>query len=199
METELYEKLVDAVQREARLAERRWNNIIEADDIEQEIWLWMIERPGVQRQLQNANPAEIAAVLKRSADQICSKERLDLDHFSGNYHYTPGEVRGLLEEVGAEYDVHEADSKVDLQLGLDDLLQYHPNQFDVIERIYHHGEDFSSTGHLRKEKTRAVDKLTEIMNRKRGQRERDRTEGLGTRPSIPTVSEDDSSDFHKED
>ena len=199
METELYEKLVDAVQREAKQAERRWNNIIEADDIEQEIWLWMVERPGVQRQLQNANPAEIAAVLKRSADQICSKERLDLDHFSGNYHYTPGEVRGLLEEVGTEYDVHSADEKVDLQLGLDDLLQYHPEYFEMIEQVYYLGETFANADPRRKAKDRAVDKLTEIMNRKRGQRERDRTEGLGTRPSIPTISEDDSSEFHKED
>lgn len=199
MEAELYEKLVDAVQREARLAERRWNQIIESDDIEQEIWLWMVERPGVQRQLQNANDAEIAAVLKKSADQICSKERLDLDHFSGNYHYTPGEVRDLLEEIGAEYDVHEADDKIDLQLGLDDLLRYHPEYFEVIERVYYHGEDFNINGGKQRKKERAVDKLTEIMNRKRGQRERDRTEGLGTRPSIPTVSEDDSSEFHKED
>ena len=199
MEAELYEKLVDAVQREARLAERRWNRIIESDDIEQEIWLWMVERPGVQRQLQNANDAEIAAVLKRSADQICSKERLDLDHFSGNYHYTPGEVKGLLEEVGAEYDVHEADDKVDLQLGLDDLLRFHPEYFDLIERAYYKGEHFHREAAERRTKDRAVDKLTEIMNRKRGQRERDRTEGLGPRPSIPTVSEDDSSEFHQED
>lgn len=199
MESELYEKLVDAVQREARLAERRWNNIIEADDIEQEIWLWMVERPGVQQQLQHANAAETAAVFKRSADQICSKERLDLDHFSGNYHYTPGEVRGLLEEIGAEYDVHEADDKIDLQLGLDDLLRYHPEYFEVIERVYYHGEDFNINGGMQRRKERSVDKLTEIMNRKRGQRERDRTEGLGTRPTLPTISEDDSSEFYKED
>lgn len=199
METELYEKLVDAVQREAKLAEQRWNYIIEADDIEQEIWLWMIERPGVQRQLQNANPAEIAAVLKKSADQICSKERLDLDHFSGNYHYTPGEVRGLLEEIGAEYDVHEADDKIDLQLGLDDLLQYHPEYFDLIERAYYKGESFHRGSSDERRSFYAVDKLTEIMNRKRGQRERDRTEGLGTRPSIPTISEDDASEFYQED
>lgn len=199
METELYEKLVDAVQREARLAERRWNNIIEADDIEQEIWLWMIERPGVQRQLQNTNPAETAVVLKKAADQICSKERLDLDHFSGNYHYTPGEVRGLLEEIGAEYDVDSADEKVDLQLGLDDLLRYHPEYFDLIERAYYKGEHFSRGSSDERRSFYAVDKLTEIMNRKRGQRERDRTEGLGTRPNIPTVSEDDASEFYQED
>lgn len=199
MTTELYEQLVEAVVREARLAERRWNKIIDQDDIEQEIWLWLLERPSVQEQLRRANPAELAAVLKKSADQICSKERLDLDHFSGNYHYTPGEVRDLLEEIGAEYDVHEADDKIDLQLGLDELLQYHPGYFEMIERKYQHGEEFERRTAEAKTSERAVDKLTEIMNRKRGQRERDRTEGPGTKPTISTISEDDSSEFHKED
>lgn len=199
METELYEKLVDAVQREAKQAERRWNNIIEADDIEQEIWLFLIENKSSQRFLATAEPAQVAAALKTRADTICSKERLDLEHFSGNFHYTPSEVRGLLEEIGAEYDVPEADEKIDLQLGLDELLQYHPNFFEYIEKAYYLGEDFSSTSTLRDQKSRAVEKLTELMNRKRGQRERDRTEGLGTRPSIPTVSEDDASEFYKED
>lgn len=199
MDTELYEKLSEAVVREARLAERRWNKIIDHDDIEQEIWLWLLERPSVQEQLRQANPAELAAVFKKSADQICSKERLDLDHFSGNFHYTPGEVRDLLEELGAAYDVHEADEKIDLQLGLDDLLQYHHEYFEVIEQVYHRGETVENADPRRKVKDRAVDKLTEIMNRKRGQRERDRTEGPGTKPLVPTISEDDSSEFYQED
>lgn len=199
METELYEKLVEAVVREARLAERRWNKIIEADDIEQEIWLFLMENKSSQRFLATAEPAQVASALKIRADTICSKERLDLDHFSGNFHYTPGEVRDLLDELGAEYDVHEADEKIDLQLGLDDLLQYHPGHFETIERAYHHGENFDQDSARKMQKSRAVDKLTELMNRKRGQRERDRTEGPGTKPTIPTISEDDSSEFHKED
>lgn len=199
METELYEKLVGAVQREARLAERRWNQIIEADDIEQEIWLFLLENKSSQRFLDTAEPAQVAAALKTRADTICSRERLDLDHFSGNYHYTPGEVRDLLEEVGAEYDVHEADDKVDLQLGLDALLQYHPEHFSILERAYWLGESFPRGSSDERRSFYAVDKLTEIMNRKRGQRERDRTEGLGTRPTLPNISEDDSSEFYKED
>lgn len=195
MDTKQYEDLETAVKREARLAESRWNNLISADDIEQEIWLWFLERPGVQSQLENANPAELSAVFKKSANQICSKERLDYDHFTGNYHYTPKEVRELLDTLGEEYDVHSADEKVDLQLGLEELGQYHEKHYDVIQQVYRLGiepEDHNL-------KPRAVDKLTELMNRKRGQRERDRTEGLGTKPKISSISEDDSSDFYKED
>lgn len=199
MDTELYEKLTEAVVREARLAERRWNKIIDHDDIEQEIWLFLMENKSSQRFLATAEPAQVASALKIRADTICAKERLDLDHFSGNFHYTPGEVRDLLEEVGAEYDVHEADEKIDLQLGLDDLLQFHPEYFDFIERAYFKGEHFHRESPGRKTKDRAVDKLTEIMNRKRGQRERDRTEGPGTKPTISTISEDDSSEFYQED
>lgn len=199
MDTKLYEDLETAVKREARLAESRWNNLISADDIEQEIWLWLLERPGVQKQLENANAAELSAVFKKSADQICSKERLDYDHFTGNYHYIAKEVRDLLNTLGEEYDVHSADEKVDFQLGMEDLEQYHNDYYDVIIRAYIQGEDFNISSTTKMLKSRAVDKLTELMNRKRGQRERDRTEGLGTKPKISSISEDDSTDYYKED
>lgn len=199
MDTKLYEDLETAVKREARLAESRWNNLLSADDIEQEIWLWLLERPGVQNQLKNANPAELSAVFKKSADQICSKERLDYDHFTGNYHYTPEEVRGLLDTLGEEYDVHSADEKVDLQLGLEDLAQYQPDYFQLISQVYLEGMRFERGSSNERKSFYAVDKLTELMNRKRGQRERDRTEGLGTKPKISSISEDDSTDFYKED
>lgn len=195
MDTKQYEDLETAVKREARLAESRWNNLISADDIEQEIWLFILETPSSQRFLSTAEPAQVASALRTRADVICSRERIDYDHFTGNFHYTPKEVRELLDTLGEEYDVHTADEKVDLQLGLEELGQYHEKHYDVIHQVYLLGiepEDHNL-------KPRAVDKLTELMNRKRGQRERDRTEGLGTKPKISSISEDDSTDYYKED
>lgn len=200
MVTKLYEDLEAAVKREARLAESRWNNLISADDIEQEIWLFILENPSSQRFLSTAEPAQVASALRSRADVICSKERIDYDHFTGNFHYTPKEVRELLDTLGEEYDVHSADEKVDLQLGLEELDQYHPEHSNTIEVVYGTPNGYDSKDvSARKRKQEAVDKLTELMNRKRGQRERDRTEGLGTKPKISSISEDDSTDYYKED
>lgn len=199
MDTKLYEDLETAVKREARLAESRWNNLISADDIEQEIWLFILENPSSQRFLATAEPAQVASALRTRADVICSRERIDYDHFTGNFHYTPMDVRELLRTLGEEYDVHTADERADLQLGLEELEQYHPEFYELYVQIYLKGVKFERGSSNERRSFNAVDKLTELMNRKRGQRERDRTEGLGTKPKISSISEDDSTDYYKED
>lgn len=199
MDAQLYEALETAVKREARLAESRWNNLISADDIEQEIWLFILETPSSQRFLSTAEPAQIASSLRTRADVICSKDRIDYDHFTGNFHYTPKEVRELLDTLGEEYDVHSADEKADLQLGIEELEQYHHEYWVSLHSKYILGIPNERRSAEAKLSERAVDKLTELMNRKRGQRERERTEGLGTKPKISSIPEDDSTTFYKED
>lgn len=182
MDTAFIEQHSAAVQREARSAESRWNKIITADDIEQEIWLFIMETRSTERFLQDAEPAQVAAALRTRADIICSKERLDLDHFTGNFHYTTTEVRDLLEKVYIEEPtITTADEHADITTALDDLEDEHPGHFIVLYKKYSFGIEPSDT----KKTTRAVDALTTIMNRKRSQRDLDRTEGLGTKPKIP--------------
>ena len=176
---ELYELINEQVAREARRAQARWNNLLPADDIEQELWMFLMENSSAQRYLLEANQAEIAKALITRADIICSKERLSYDHFTGNFHYTTEEVRDLLEDY--TQDRVELDpSMVDLDLAMADLEEEDSQYFFILHEAYVAGVEPSH----RQYKTRAVDKLTTIMNRKRSQRELDRHEGPGTKPKI---------------
>ena len=176
---ELYELINKQVAREARRAQARWNNLLPADDIEQEIWLFLMENPSAQRYLLEGNQAEIAKALMTRADIICSRERLSYDHFTGNFHYSTEEVRDLLEDLTQDRVDLDA-SMVDLDLAMADLEEENPNYYFVLHEAYAAGIEPEDT----KSKTRAVDKLTTIMNRKRSQRELDRHEGPGTKPKI---------------
>ena len=203
---ELYEHINEQVAREARLAAGKWNGMVDAGDIEQELWLWIMERPATQKFLLGAEPAQIASSLASRAHDICSKERISYEHFSGQFVYTPAEVRDLLDTYWGS-DVHHIsplvmamaeenlsqtmirnilggsisyDEKVDIEQALAVLEDTQPNYYFVLHEAYSAGiePDHAQT------KTRAVDKLTTIMNHKRSQRELDRHEGPGTKPKI---------------
>lgn len=204
----LYERINKRVAREARLAASKWNGIMDADDVEQELWVYILESPSVQKYLQDAEPAQLSKALSIKANHLCSQERLDIDHATGNWNYNPAEVRDLLNVYWGS-DVHNvsqavmslaqenlsqtmiqnilggsisADEKVDIEQALADLEDAHPNHYYLLHEAYSAGIEPDHP----QEKTRAVEQLTTTMNRTRSQREMDRHEGPGTKPKIVT-------------
>lgn len=212
---ELYEKIHEEVGLVSSRVAQKWQDTADADEIEQELWLWILERPGTQQFFRTAQPAQIYSALQSRAMNISSKARTAYEHFSGQYVYTPAEVRDLLDTYWST-DVHNvssevlamaeenisstmienilggtisAEEKVDLELALSDLEEEHSDYYEEI-RSYYYEEIPNKDGASHKRKERAVDKLTTIMNRKRSQRETDRVEGLGTKPKNTTIQED---------
>lgn len=203
---ELYEQIHEQVAREARLAAAKWNGLAEADDVEQDLWVWILESPSIQKYLRDGEPAQTSKALSTKANSICSQERLSADHFSGNWNYNPAEVRDLLDTYGGTDVQHvspevmaiaqenlsqtmienilggtiSADEMIDLGQALEELEYIQPNYYFVLHEAYSAGIEPED----RMSKSRAVDKLTTLMNRKRSQREMDRTEGPGTKPKI---------------
>lgn len=181
---ELYDQIHESVANEARYASNRWNGLLEADDIEQMLWEWILERPSAQAYLKAAEPAQLKAALSTKADHLCSQERIDYDRFTGNFNYTPADVRRILDRVSdfaepTEFD----DEKLDLEMGMDRLIETHPQYHEVIVKRFFLDEQLEGHAeYVRSE--RAVDKLASLMNRKRSEREADRTEGPGTKPKI---------------
>lgn len=179
---ELHKIINESVAREARLASARWNKLLPADDIEQDLWIFILERPSVQEYLRTANAQQTKAALSRQADTICSKEQVDYEHFTGNFTYTPKDVRGILERITSEKRVLD-DERIDLEMGLEQLDKEFPNHRKVIQEAFVLGDPKYLKGSLSVAKTRALDKLADCMNRKRSQRAYDRNEGPGTRPA----------------
>lgn len=202
----LYEYIHEDVAREARLASNKWNGIMDADDVEQELWVYILESPSVQKYLLEAEPAQLSKALSIKASHLCSQERLDIDHATGNWNYNPAEVRELLNAYWGS-DVHNVsqavmslaqenlsptmiqnitggtiapDERIDLEQALEQLEETHPQHFFVLQEAYYAGIEPSH--HVMK--VRAVEQLTTTMNRTRSQREMDRHEGPGTKPKI---------------
>ena len=173
------EKHQPTVVKVARAASVRWNGIMDPDDIEQSLWMFIMERPSVSTYMESHSDGEIVNALRRQADSICSEERAAYDYFAGNYHYNTGEVASMFSRL-LEDERLLSDERVDLQLGLDELKAFHPNYFERVQRYFIEGQPYSSSAEQRS-KSRALEKLTSIMNRKRNERERNRTEGPGTR------------------
>lgn len=178
----LYEKVEGTVKKVAQETHIRWARIMPADDIEQELWLYILEHPSTQEWMLTAKSSTMKSILAKQGDYICSKERLDYDHFTGNYNYNSQEVGALLEGLVGGKSI-KPDMAVDLQLGMEDLQKEHPQFFETLHDIYWERLDYSDTP-KRKRKSRALSKLAELMNRKRSQREAERTEGPGTKPKI---------------
>lgn len=213
----LYDRIHKEVAREARLAAGRWNGFISADDIEQELWLWIMERPGTQRFFRTANPAQLSAALSSRAGDICSKEKVSYEHFSGQYVYTPADIRGLLEtyfgtdvskvssEVMAlaESELSETmiqnilggyitpEEKIDLEEGMEDLEDRNNDYFQSILSQFQDGKSINNNTSEQRVQYRAVDKLCDLMNRKHSQRVYDRTEGPGTKPKNTQTKDED--------
>lgn len=178
----LYEYIVNDVKREARKAQDRWRNILDADDIEQELWMFVMTRPAAQEYLLNANHSMIASALWAQADSICSKERLSLNRFQDNWHYNVAEVKSLLQRYNTSDNIpHE--ERFDLEESLKHLKATSPGYYSILYRRYYEGESVHDKV-FRKQISRASAKLTDIMNLKKSELKNERHEGLGTAPTI---------------
>lgn len=182
---DLYDKVHPLVKKVARSTENRWNKMLDADDIEQDLWLFIMESPSVQDYLRTRSDGEIVNALNIQADNICSKERLDYEHFTGNFLYNPADVRDLLGRMTQEERVLD-DERIDFEIALDDLREEYQHYYEEIMSFYWMGHSPADKAAERR-KDRAVDKLADLMNRKRSQRSAERTEGPGTRPKITTT------------
>ncbi|TRX43714.1 hypothetical protein [Corynebacterium guaraldiae] len=171
--------LKDAVRKAAQQAETRWNKLLDADDIEQELWVFILESKAVQATLSALDDENKVARLKKKADSICSREKLDYERFTGNFLYTPADVRRILSRLAGDERILD-DEAIDFGIGFEALEDEHFHYYEAVRDFYFLGRKVKnkSDEHL---KRRCVDKLAELMNRKRSKREADRTEGLGTK------------------
>ncbi|WP_298075383.1 hypothetical protein [uncultured Corynebacterium sp.] len=184
-----HEKHSATVKSVARQAAYRWNGLVDAEDVEQDLWLFIMTSPSVSEYMDRSSDGEIRSALRKKADSICSQERDSYDHFTGNFHYSTRDVADILARVADCLGVTEAE-RMDLQLGMEELEAEYPNQFENVKKYFYAGAE-SRDRVDRVRKSRCLEKLTTTMNRKRSQRDLDRAEGLGTRPLSTASKEED--------
>lgn len=167
------------VRKAAEATAAKWKGVLDADDIEQELWLFIMESGSVQKYLEEHSTGEGVSGLKRKAESICSDERIQYDYFSGNFQYNPADVRSIVGRLESQQFVS-WDEQIDYDVALKEFKAKHTEKYEAYV-LYFLEKEHASTSGERSRKQRALDKLVEIMNRKRSQRETDRVEGLGTR------------------
>lgn len=130
---------------------------LEWEDLSQDMWVWMLENP-----TQYSNYVELEdpfKQLKKIAKQEAYKQNSTLEYFSGNYTYTPGEVRGLLNEYLIDVTIEAISEHVDLIEGLLMLRSDAPGYFKAIIDKW-----VNTVENNRSVTSKAVDKLAILMN-----------------------------------
>lgn len=222
--------LNDAVARDIRKAARsvayHWPGVIEACDVEQSIWLRLLESPGTYDFVSGLDAGPRYRTIAKLGHQIASKERTDYDHFTGDFRYSVGEVKALLDSgtlldleplIGSTYSAEEftakggspedavlskVSSETDLRRSLDRLHTTTPQYVDIVYRRYLHGESLEDSND-RKRLSRALTALTDGMNRSFKQRHVARPDGPGTRRCVSRstaysiVRTQDSGDYYE--
>lgn len=130
---------------------------LEWEDLSQDMWVWMLENP---TQYNNYITLEDPfKQLKKVAKQEAYKQNSALEYYSGNYTYSPGEVRGLLNEYLIDVALEAISEHVDLVEGLLLLKDANTNQFNNIINKWVNGVE-GNPGRTNE----AVARLTQMMN-----------------------------------
>lgn len=133
-------------------------NQVEADDVEQDIWVRLLEDTQYYDTL--CDQEDPFQSLKRIGKQEAYKQSSAYEHYSGQYTYTPGEVRGLLSEFLVDVSLEAIAEHTDLVEGLLLLREDNLAHFKVLIDKYVHGVEPRDAKYTQ----RAVDKLVAHMN-----------------------------------
>ncbi|UBI10009.1 hypothetical protein LA324_05210 [Corynebacterium coyleae] len=134
--------------------------------------------------MQSKSIPDLEHVLRWYGHSICKKAQVDYEYFSGNFQYSPGEVR----ESAKSLTVFDGspDEQADYDLALEILWKHKPEKFEDLEDWFSNREEWNTgLSTTRKRIQRMFDALTDAMNDVRRARRSDRKEGPGTKPRDP--------------
>ena len=192
------------VKKVARNVSFQWPGIIESDDLEQEIWLHILERPGTQRDLDGMDSLSRYRTLSKIAHRIASQQRTNEEYANGNFRYSVKEVKQLLENGALSESAVELQSawsaeeflpsggsyedptftQVSVRLDFDNALERMKNEnigyFNVLQQRYEGWEPVEDRSKL----SRALSRLTTLMNHAHKGAHAERIDGPGSRKAI---------------
>ena len=149
----------DVIKRAAR-NEHKGSTVFDRSDLEQEAWLAILPHwPRMAAEGEGFIYKSAATAMQRYA----ANERVDFEYFSGKFVYTPDVVRTQL-ELGL--DREDACGDWDIRLDVREAWKSLPlRENDLIYRVYFQGETVDWWSTERRMLNRAVDKMTEILNK----------------------------------
>lgn len=160
---EVIADLIPKVRAIAHKTAAYWPGTIDADDVEQEISLRLLElSDDALERLDQSPHAGVMSTLHMLGMQIASDYRNDYEVFSGNYRYSGEEVRSLLESGALVFaDEMTVTERVDLTNAMQRLDETSPQYAEAIFRRY--VEDINDRAD-KDTLSRAIRSLTREMN-----------------------------------
>jgi hypothetical protein len=198
------------VTKAAKTVAFQWPGIVEADDLEQDITLHLLDRPGsVEKLLRDFDDRQRLNAIIKIGHQIAAQERTDYDLFSGNFRYSVNEVKQILEdrvlhnespELGSNWSVTNYTSsggefadtvntklatETDLRRGMAHLRKVNSKYAEAIDSRYLRDEVIPRDDRAQKTLLgRALTALTTQMNRSYKRQFVERPDGPGTRKTV---------------
>lgn len=150
----------------AKTVAMQWPTVVEQDDLEQDIYLHLLESPGsVEKLLNDFDDKNRLNAIIAIGHKIANKERVDYEVFSGNFRYSVNEVKKLLEkQTFKDASLSRTSTSGDLIEGMRRLRDSTPQYAEIIQRRYAQGEQITSNADLIR-LGRATESLTTEMNR----------------------------------
>lgn len=186
MDDETASRLSGEIDVAARIVERQWPEVVEAEDIGQEMWVHMLERPGSLAKLLEMTPGQRRNSLVMIGHQLASKERADFESFTGNIYYGTKEVHEILGRGALQSDKTKTDEeRLDVEEGLELLRQRNTGYVQIVYTTFAEGED---TYRGSKDLTRAVDALARCMNNVHRNRRAQYSGGPGARTVVSNAT-----------
>ena len=178
-------QLDEMIRAAARRVAAQWPTVVERDDLHQDIWVHLLERPGALNRIFEEQDDKVRqAFLIKLGHQIASEEQIAYERFSGNSLYSVMQVRGLLERKVWKFKDKVSAEKMDLMEALKLLAQKNSAYYAEIVNRFEHDIIPDRQSNERRKLDRAVEVLTELMNRLGQERRKRHTEGPGTRKVI---------------
>lgn len=184
-------EIANEVAKAARAVAFEWPGVIDAEDLQQEVWVKLYESENYIKQISAMNGAQRHESLRRIGHQIASSYRASYARFSGNVHYGSEEVRkrlesGILkmrrEDIGNGSET--LTEFLDLNEGLAILREKNQGHVDALFAAYVGLEYDRSTSAKRKFLERARNNLTACMNTAHRRRHAAHEDGPGSRKAI---------------
>ncbi len=194
----------DTIKKAAKTVAFEWPGVVDEADVEQSLNLHLLERPNsIDKLLNEFDEKQRLNAIIQIGHQIAKQERIDYEHFSGNFRYSVDEVRQFLEDralmnddpaLGSNWSVSDSfidggefedvvltkcSSEIDLERGMTRLRKQNAKYADIITMRYLN--EIPTAELNRPTLSRALSALTNEMNRSYKQQLRDREEGPGTR------------------
>lgn len=157
-----FEFLREPVKKAAEGAAWNWHGLLEAEEIESELWIEVMQSPATEESLRGRDANALARLLAFKANRVCAKERTAFEHYSGQYQYSVGEVKDIAEKILTREGVVTCEV-IDFMEALEKLIDRNPGYADLFLRRYADGETFSDQAD-RSRLSRALTKFTDFMN-----------------------------------